>query len=128
MKKLREARVNRSFSEFFVLLGNQDFFLFLDDSLFLLFGLYQEVDSVECEDVEHKQENHGHGINDRVAAHQVVDQIIGSAVATHQEHVVVVQELVGDCGASAEAKKNCKREGNILLFHAGHSRNNDVER
>ena len=85
-------------------------------------------DAVEGEDIEDEQQHDADGVEDGVAADEVVDDIVGRAVAADQEHIVIVEKGVGDRRGDAEEEKNAEGDGDVLLFHACHTRDGDIER
>ena len=88
----------------------------------------QIVHAVVDADVQDKQQHHQHGIQHFVAVYQIVEDVIGGAVTGHQEHIIVIQQYIGGIGSYAEAEQNGEGDMNIVLLHAGHAGDQDVQR
>ena len=99
----------------------------LDRGLLALLLMGEKVYAVVNADVENKQRHHGQRIENLVAAHQIIEDIIGGAVACHQEHVIVTQQHIGDVGGNAEEQQNTEGDADILALHAGHAADEDVQ-
>ena len=70
----------------------------------LPFGADQAVDRVERDNIDDEQQDHAARIENLVAAHEVVEQIVGRAVAAHEEHIVIVEQVIGQQRAAAKAE------------------------
>ena len=80
--------------------------------------LDRKIHAVERQNVEDEQKDHADGVEDRIAAHQGIEDLVGRSVASHQEHIVIIQQTVGDHGAGAKAKENGKGDEDVLFFQA----------
>ena len=78
----------------------------MGDGLGFLFLLDQEADPVKGGYVDEEHGDHTDGVEHGTAAHQVVQNVIGSAIATEQEHIVSVGENVGDKGGNTKEEQN----------------------
>ena len=70
----------------------------------------QEIDGIEQRDIKDKKKNDQKGIQHGVATDEIVENIIGSAVAADQEHIVVIKQLVRHKGGDAKADQNGKSD------------------
>lgn len=61
------------------------------------------------------------------AVHEVIEYVVRSAVAAHQEHVVVGDEDVRDVSSCAKASENGKRDTDVFSFHAQQAGYRDIE-
>ena len=93
----------------------------------LLFLLDQIEDTVEGGYVDQEQAYHADGVKNGVAAEEVVENIVGSAVALLQEHVVGAQGRVREIRGDTEDSENGVGDGDIAPLHAGLTRQDDVE-
>ena len=76
--------------------------------LFCDFGLNKEVNPIIKGNIQNKQPDNADGVDNGVTTYQMKQNIVGSAVATEQEHVVLVGEDVGDIGSDAEEEENAE--------------------
>ena len=78
--------------------------------------LHVEVDLIEGRNVNEEQQDHAQGIEHRRAADEVVEDIVGRAVAAHEEHVVAVRDLVDQVGRNAEGHDDGIGDGDVVPF------------
>ena len=78
------------------------------------------------DEVEHKVEkggvkgegaNHENGVNHGVAIYHIEKDIVGRAVPSHEEHIVVVNQHVCKIGGNREAAENGEDNGQIFALH-----------
>ena len=58
---------------------------------------------------------------------QVKQNVVGSAVAPGQEHIIAVGENVGDIGRHGEANHNSADNRSVLLLHGSHAGDKNVQ-
>ena len=66
---------------------------------------YALVYRIDRRDVENKEREHADGVERGIAAHEVIEDIVRRAVTPHQEHIVIVENEIGNIG-SWEALNN----------------------
>ena len=88
---------------------------------------YAEQNRIECLNVQYEQGNHAQGIEDRMAAGHVVQDVVGRAVPLHEEHIIVIGGDVGEIGGHAEPTQYSEGDGHILSLHADKPRKPDVQ-
>ena len=86
----------------------------------------EEENTVKGGYVEQEQDHHANGVEDGITTEEVVENIVGSAVALPQEHIVGAKGRVRDKGGDTEDSKNGVGDGDIAFFHAGLTRQDDV--
>ena len=120
------------FALLFILKSNFYSF-FLQFALRMCFGsfnslLNEKIYFVEDEDIKNKKENNYSGLKDEMTSDKIVENVVGGSVATHQEHIIVVDYFVSYHRTGAEGKKNKEGEGDVFLLHASHIGKCNVER
>lgn len=93
----------------------------------VLFGSCGAIDEIKCGDVDIEKKDDEDGVEYRVSADEVIDYVVGGAVAAHEEHIVVVERVICAVCGYAKRGENGEAEGNIALFHACHARDDYVE-
>ena len=88
----------------------------------------EEVDAIEGRDIQEEQEDDDQGVEDPVSVDEVIEDVVGSAIAAHEEHVVVGESDVDDVGDDAEGDQNQEGDGDVFLLHAHHAGEGDVNR
>ena len=90
--------------------------------------LDEKIYSVKCEYVKDEKENNYSGVKDEMTSDKIVENVVGGSVATHQEHIIVVDYFVSYHRTGAEGKENKEGEGDVFLLHASHIGKCNVER
>ena len=62
--------------------------------LLALFLCSEVVYAVECGDIDEEQTDDNKGIEDGIATYEIKENVIGGAITTHKEHIVVVDKDV----------------------------------
>ena len=95
----------------------------------------EKDDQIKQCDVEKEQCDNDQRVQDLVSIDEIVEDLIGGAVVSHQEHIVQIQFAVGvpngtvdDVCGGAKSTEDPKGNGHIFLFHTGHSGNAYIER
>ena len=101
--------------------------LYYSTGAFALIG-DQVEDLVEAENVDQEQRHNQQGIQHTVSIYQIVKNVVGCAVASHQEHIVVIQRNVGYISCDAEENQNGVGDEHITLAHPLHSGEHNVQR
>ena len=89
---------------------------------------YRDKHQVEDGNVHDEQEHHAKRIQHGVAVYQLIEYFVRRAVASHQEHIIIIQHHVGDIRRNGEPEQNGKRDENVFRFHTCHARKADVQR
>ena len=95
--------------------------------LFLLAYSEEVVYEIESGNVKNEKSPNQERIEYGVTANEVEEDVVGGSVASHKEHVVVVDGSVNHVSGDAEARKNGKGDPHIALSHACHLGNDYVE-
>ena len=82
---------------------------------------------VEAEKIDEKQSRNAQRVENGVTVYQIIQNVVGGAVALHQEHIVVVDEHVGNVCHNAEAQKDDSGGENGLSFQPCHTGDHDVK-
>ena len=121
-----------AFALLFILKSNFYSF-FLQFALRMCFGFFntlldEKIYSVKCEYVKDEKDNNDCGVENEMTSDKIVENVVGGSVATHQEHIIVVDYFVSYHRTGAEGKKNKEGEGDVFLLHASHIGKCNVER
>ena len=67
-----------------------------------------DIGSMEEHNVRYKQSDNEQGIDNGISAYEIENYVVWSAVASHQKHVVVIEDPIGNVCGNAEAAENGK--------------------
>ena len=87
----------------------------------------QEKCSVKDGYVEDEQGYNGQGIQDGASSQEVIEDIVGGAVALHEEHVVGAPGYIGQVCGNTEDAQDEVGDPDVLLLHAGQTRQADIQ-
>ena len=62
--------------------------------------------AVKRADIYQKQPDHDKRVKHRVAVHEIIKNIVRGAVAAHQKHIIVIDQVIDAKGGRTKANKN----------------------
>ena len=86
------------------------------------------VNSVESDDVDKKESDYGERVDHGIAVHECIKDIVRRTVASHKEHIIIVDRDIGNVRGDAEARKDAEGDRDILFLHTCHTRDSDIKR
>ena len=101
---------------------------FFSYAFFLRFFLDEIKCLIECRDVKKEEKNYDQGVEHGMSANHIIKNIVGCAIACHQEHIVVVDQDVDGISHYAEGPKDGEGDINVLFLHTDKTGDGDVKR
>ena len=77
-----------------------------------------EIGEIEQGNVDKEEQDNAGRIAHGASPDQIIQDVVGRAVAPLKEHVVVIKQLVGGKGRDAKAHEDGEGDPHILALHA----------
>ena len=86
------------------------------------------MNEIEAGDVRKEKADDDNGVEHRVAADEVIENVVRSSVTAAQEHIVVIQQGVGNESGDAEGDQNGEGDPHIFALELAKPTDHNVQR
>ena len=91
------------------------------------FGFHEVENEVECDYVDDEEEEHYRGVKDGIAVYQLIEHFVWSSVTANEEHIVIIEEVVGDHSGNCKETEDAKGDADVFLLHTSHTCDGDIK-